>query len=248
VIMNSSPLFISDKLSKVVAFDLFRRIRNGEYPVGSWLPSELSLFSKYGVSRNTIRESVRMLRNSELVTTVKGSGTRIISNIGNSEVTIFAKEIFDKVEYLKDIYDFRKVNEIELCGKAAARRSISDMDSMKFNLEFNQNYSKINHCANAKSCFEFHLLVAQSSKSDVGLSLLINLRPIVLQIMNELSLHDSSRVADSTLELHSMIFEAITTGNVILARERMREDMDKAISELNLLLESNPESLINFAK
>jgi hypothetical protein len=45
-----------------------------------------------------------------------------------------------------------------------------------------------------------------------------------------------------------MIFEAITTGNVILARERMREDMDKAISELNLLLESNPESLINFAK
>ena len=242
--MNSSPLFISDKLSKAVAFDLFKRVRNGEYPVGSWLPSELSLFSKYGVSRNTIREAVRMLRDAGLVTTIKGSGTRVISNIGSSEIMIFAKEIFTRAEYLRDIYDFRKITEIELCGKAAMRRSTDDLDLLRANLDYNQSYSEINHCADAKSCFDFHLLVAQSSKSDVGFSLLINLRPIVLQIMSELALQDSPRVADSTLELHGEILEAISIGDVDLARERMQDDMDKAITELNMLLESSPESFL----
>jgi GntR family transcriptional repressor for pyruvate dehydrogenase complex len=245
--MNSSPLFISEKLSKAVAFDLFNRVRKGEYPVGSWLPSELSLVSKYGVSRNTIREAVRMLRNAGLVTTVKGSGTRVISNIGNSEVIFFSKEIFTRAEYLKDMYDFRKILEIELCGKAALRRSNHDLDLLRSNLDYNKSYSETNHCADASSCFDFHFIVAQSSKSDVGLSSLINLRPIVLQVMSELALQDSPRVADSTMELHHQIFEAIVLRDVDLARERMQDDMNKAINELNLLLDISPELLVKLA-
>jgi len=177
--LDSSPLSISDKLSKAVAFDLYKKIRSGEYPVGCWLPSEFSLFSKYGVSRNTIREAVRMIRNAGLVTTIKGSGTRVISNVGNSEIMVFADEIFARSDYLRDLYDFRKITEVELCGKAASRRNIQDIELMQKNLDFNVGFAQINNCADAKSCFEFHILVANASHSDIGLSMLINLRPIV---------------------------------------------------------------------
>ncbi len=245
--MNSSPLSISDNLSKAVAFDLYKKIRSGEYPVGSWLPSEFSLFSKYGVSRNTIRESVRMIRNAGLVTTIKGSGTRVISNVGNSEIRIFADEIFARADYLRDLYDFRKITEVELCGKAASRRNIQDIELMQKNLDFNVGYAKINNCADAKSCFEFHILVANASHSDIGLSMLINLRPIVLQIMGELALHNRRKVADSTLQLHRQILDAINIGDMDLARLRMEEDMNKAISELEFLLENSPDLLLKFA-
>lgn len=60
-----------------VARDLQNRIRAGEYPVGSLLPTELELCEMYGLSRYTVRAALRALQGHGLVSRRKNAGTRV---------------------------------------------------------------------------------------------------------------------------------------------------------------------------
>ncbi|PEQ14048.1 hypothetical protein B2G71_06380 [Novosphingobium sp. PC22D] len=50
----------------------------GRYPVGSYLPAEAQLARTFGVSRNTVREALRKLREEKLILSRRGSGTRVL--------------------------------------------------------------------------------------------------------------------------------------------------------------------------
>lgn len=56
---------------------LKEKIDSGEIPPGRRLPSELILEADYGVSRNTIRKAVGLLREDGLVETVPGLGIAV---------------------------------------------------------------------------------------------------------------------------------------------------------------------------
>jgi len=60
-----------------VAERLSDSITQGEYGVGSLLPTESELCDKFGVSRHTVREALRKLRDLGLVTRHQGVGTRV---------------------------------------------------------------------------------------------------------------------------------------------------------------------------
>lgn len=62
-------------LSTEVAVALTARVRSGEWPRGTKLPSEPELARILGVSRNTVREAIGVLREQRLVTTRQGIGT-----------------------------------------------------------------------------------------------------------------------------------------------------------------------------
>ena len=49
----------------------------GTYPVGTQLPTEAELGSRFGVSRHTVREALRHLREDNLVTSRQGAGTTV---------------------------------------------------------------------------------------------------------------------------------------------------------------------------
>lgn len=68
----SSPLYLQ------AASALRKDIVEGAYPVGSLLPSEDELCKRFGVSRYTVREALRLLRNDGLVTSRQGAGTVVV--------------------------------------------------------------------------------------------------------------------------------------------------------------------------
>lgn len=53
-------------------------IINGVYPVGSRLPTEGELTARFGVSRHTVREALRELRDANLVSSRQGAGTIVL--------------------------------------------------------------------------------------------------------------------------------------------------------------------------
>ncbi|MDB4873279.1 MAG: hypothetical protein JWL97_4283 [Gemmatimonadales bacterium] len=57
---------------------LKKRIESGEIPAGRRLPSELALEADYGISRNTIRKAIDLLRADGLVETVPGLGIAVV--------------------------------------------------------------------------------------------------------------------------------------------------------------------------
>ena len=69
---TGTPLYVQ------VANSLKEAIVSGEYPVGSLLPTEDSLCEHFSVSRYTVREALRLLRNDGLVSSRRGAGTEVI--------------------------------------------------------------------------------------------------------------------------------------------------------------------------
>lgn len=57
---------------------LREQIETGELLPNRPVPSELTLQQTYGVSRDTARHSLKVLRESGLVTTIRGKGTYVL--------------------------------------------------------------------------------------------------------------------------------------------------------------------------
>jgi DNA-binding GntR family transcriptional regulator len=64
---------------QVIAEDLMADITAQRFPVGSMLPTEIELCQRYDVSRHTVREALRQLRELGMVVMRRGSGTRVLS-------------------------------------------------------------------------------------------------------------------------------------------------------------------------
>ena len=76
--MIAAPPFKDRRpLYQVVAERLFADIRSGTFPVGSEVPSEALLCQQFNVSRNTVREAIRLLEQSGVVSRRQGVGTRV---------------------------------------------------------------------------------------------------------------------------------------------------------------------------
>ena len=58
---------------------LLAGIREGKFPVGSFLPGELELIDRFDASRHTIREALRVLEDMGLVKRQRGRGTLVLS-------------------------------------------------------------------------------------------------------------------------------------------------------------------------
>jgi GntR family transcriptional regulator len=64
-----------DKAYEVVAARIERRIKAGEFPWHTPLPSEPALAEWYGVSRTTVRSAIDLLAGSGMVEKRRGKGT-----------------------------------------------------------------------------------------------------------------------------------------------------------------------------
>ena len=56
---------------------LRRRIHGGLHPPGSVMPSEQQIRDEFGISRNTARRAIALLRSEGLVDTIPGRGTYV---------------------------------------------------------------------------------------------------------------------------------------------------------------------------
>src|SRR5215470_6275516 len=78
------------------------RIRRGEYPPGSQLPSESELSRELGVSRVTVREALRVLAQENLLVKAQGRGTFVAENAKLSQpartFTGYLEDLYDQLE------------------------------------------------------------------------------------------------------------------------------------------------------
>jgi len=74
--------------------DLYRRLSRGEFDLA--FPGELELVAEYAVSRHTVREALRRLRERGLLDTMRGRGTQVRRNIEQPLGTLYS--LFREVE------------------------------------------------------------------------------------------------------------------------------------------------------
>jgi len=108
--------------------DLQRQILKGELAAGERLPGERELAGKYNTNRNTLREAVRKLEQSRLVTVRHGQGVTVADfrRTGTMELLSpfleTAPEPAEVVQMLEDILPARLM-VIEFAVRLAVRRA-----------------------------------------------------------------------------------------------------------------------------
>lgn len=105
--------------------NLRSEIESGRWGVGDRLPVEAALAETLGVSRNTVREAVRVLAHSGMLETRQGDGTYVRASRDSGEIfrRIRRTATFDQLEV-------RLMLETEAARLAAQRRSEQDLATM----------------------------------------------------------------------------------------------------------------------
>jgi len=85
-----------------VADDLTKRIGTGKYPVGGYLPTEMELCRQYGISRHTVREALRQLRDAGLIARRRRIGTEVVARTPKASYRQPTNSIGDLLQYAEE--------------------------------------------------------------------------------------------------------------------------------------------------
>jgi DNA-binding GntR family transcriptional regulator len=93
LLAESQPRYAS------LAASLAAEILDGRRAVGELLPTEQELGQTFGVSRSTVREALRRLRELGLVAGTQGVGTRVVSNRPRSSYQLAVRSVTEVMGY-----------------------------------------------------------------------------------------------------------------------------------------------------
>jgi DNA-binding FadR family transcriptional regulator len=105
---------------------LGERVRRGEWPVCTKIPTEPRLVEEYGVGRNTVREAVRALVHAGVLECRQGSGTYVVST--DELAGAVSRRVADAE--MAETVEVRRALEVEAARLAAVRRTPADLAAL----------------------------------------------------------------------------------------------------------------------
>lgn len=152
------------RLSDSAVEQVLGLVRTGVLYPGSKLPPERRLVESLGVSRNSLREAIRMLETMGVLKVVPGRGTWVREDIGESPVDLGLTWLPAHGRDVRDLLEMRDTLEIKAAALAAERgtaeeleRIVGALDRLKRALELEDSEETV--AADA----EFHHAVATAS-------------------------------------------------------------------------------------
>ncbi|MEV4189191.1 GntR family transcriptional regulator, partial [Streptosporangium canum] len=115
---------------QALAADLRDRIVSGEFQPGDRLPIEPDLCVRYGVSRSTVREALRLLASQNLIRTVRGTtGGSFVAHPDPDHISAYLETSFDLMRVgIGQLMEIRELLEVPAAGLAALRRTGADLE------------------------------------------------------------------------------------------------------------------------
>lgn len=109
-----------------VASSLKDAIVKGIYPVGAQLPTEAEMCERFAVSRHTVREALRRLREENLISSRQGAGTVVLPPPSSDAFVLQGSSINDLLAYAADMHTEILTTRMEAVeGRRAARIGVA---------------------------------------------------------------------------------------------------------------------------
>jgi GntR family transcriptional repressor for pyruvate dehydrogenase complex len=202
-----------------VTDDAVSRIReliiSGELQPGDQLPQETLLADELGISRNSMREAVRVLEQMRVLTVRHGSGTYVSS----LEPSVLLDGISFAVEMMRD-HTLLEVLEVrQLLEPAATRLAVQRMTPAKLEIirQAFEMHSEQKTIEDLVRCdLEFHSAIIRSTDNETLFSILDGLssKTVRMRIWGGIV---SDNAVDLTIDHHKLILKAIEAGDAHLA-------------------------------
>jgi acetyl esterase/lipase/DNA-binding FadR family transcriptional regulator len=243
VLVDVEPLFTTSRsrLHGSVAHRIAADIIRGELAQGSLLPNEDAASASFGVSRSAYREAIRTLAAKGLVSAQPKVGTRIAPrsawHILDPDILAWHFELGASQEFIRSLFELRKIVEPSAAALAAMRRSDDDLGKLADSLA---RMAKMNPRTGAwlNAIIAFHqgLMTAGGNEAVSALwpAIQTTLRwSVKLQMMLPTLTLAHDPVAD-----HARVFEKIAS-----------QSADGALTEMALLIDTAlADTLGNFQR
>ena len=208
-------------LSDRVAEEVVRYIQDNRLKVGDRLPNETELAAALNVGRSTIREAMKQLANSNVVSIERGRGTFVKDRPGQVDDPLGFRFANDKKKLLVDLIELRLIVEPPIAALAAERRTQEDILRIRdAQAEVERMVALgVNHGA---ADAHFHATVAEATQNSVSSSIVPVLNrsvDLVISISGQSSL-------DRTMQYHRDICQAVARGDARAAEATMRAHLE----------------------
>ena len=158
------------KLPEQVADKLREMIIQESLKTGAKLPAEAELMERFGVSRSTVREAVKILQTEHIVDIRQGQGTFLCAMPGLASAPLGLR-FADQEELIAQLLETRLLIEPNVAALAAVRRQEKQLAAMKTLLDKMDN-AYLHGEDYTPYDFEFHSMIAQCTGNDVMMRLL----------------------------------------------------------------------------
>ena len=196
-------VIVRKSLADEVASKLQEQISLGKYKINEKLPIEPELMKAFGVGRSTIREAIKSLVNSGLLSVQQGVGTFVVQTTGNEPMDKRLKRA-----NVQDLDEVRQLLEMKIAEKAAINRSEKDIITMKGHLAARKHAA---HAGLLEECIDadiqFHVAIAEAAKNEILTDLY---RSVSLHLKNWfLHIYPDTQIFIDTHHLHKQLLKSI---------------------------------------
>lgn len=221
---------IADKLEDAII---------SEGPAGEdKLPSEQALAEQFCVSRNVIREALKLLKERGLIESKNGTGSYITKPEAHNLSDVISRIVLmDNIDY-KAIYDVRIILETAACRRAAENVSRQQLLGMEQLLERLRDKS-LDVATRRLMDYDFHVAIAKAAGNPLLVIFVEAMKNVFLDMIEKGIILQGG--IDDGIIRHDRIFKALQQKDADLAEQMMydhlyhsRKNVEKYFSDMEM--------------
>ena len=222
--MNADRVFgpVQNKTaSSLLAERIRAAILDGQLSEGTVMPTERELTEQTGLGRSTVREALRLLQASGLITSRPGAKGGSVVQLPHVDDVVQSLDVFIRGRHLSfaALLETREALE-PMCARLAARaRTEEDLAALE-ELHERMSAKRIRQPDFSAANAAWHLAIAQASHNEL-LSAFMSAIGQAIELGITRSSRKSAEVRPQVLHAHTRILDAIRTGDPDAAMRRM---------------------------
>ncbi len=203
---------------------IIANIINGLFVPGEKLPNEYELMDSMGISRNSIREAIKILVAMGLLEIKRGDGTYVCDQV---MPTIFDNVLYSMISSMstaQELLELRQVLDETTVRMAAEKATIEEISELQENITdmLVATMSGDIHLARDYD-YQFHMLLIDSCKNKFFSRLLKGVYGIFFQSIGK-TVIEESKESKATI-YHQKILDCVRTNNVDNLSEIVRDSL-----------------------
>lgn len=209
---------LADKLEKIIISDT--------NSFGQKLPSEQELAKNFGVSRNIVREALKLLKERGLVTSRTGDGSYISKPEPQALTNLLSRILVMNNIDAKAVYEMRVMLECNACLLAAERATEEDLQSL---VAINKEMEEKQHALETRVDLDlqFHARIAEISGNAL-LSIFVKSMTHLRRAMIRQAIQSDGGSQDG-IEYHERIIGALQARDGRQAETIMRKHLEESM-------------------
>ena len=213
--MDSFQPVKSGKISELVARQIKSSILSGTMKPGDRLPSERELVERFQVSRISVREALKNLETSGLLTIRHGHGVFVAEINSRPMVESLSSILRMKKASINDLTEARLILEPSIAKLAFEKITQEDLLKLEQNIQEASGMVKSNSSASSQN-IEFHSLIAESTHNPVITLTMKTLFDVLKEMTLEIVDDSPKNIKNSSkaVSYHKKILEAFREKDV----------------------------------